>query len=63
LIVHFLFILLYEGESIIIRNAVVSVFLLAALLFCTASPCVVSLSLFLRRFDIARSVPSSLPCR
>jgi hypothetical protein len=53
----------YEGKSIIIRNAAVFVFLLAALSFCAASPCVVSLSLFQRRFDVARSVPSSLPCR
>jgi hypothetical protein len=53
----------YDGKSIIIRNAVVFVFLLAALSFCAASPCVVSLSLFLRRFNVARSVPLSLPCR
>jgi hypothetical protein len=53
----------YEGKSIIIRNAVVFEFLLAALSFCAASPYVVSLSLFLRRFDVDRSVPSSLPCR
>jgi hypothetical protein len=32
----------YEGKSIIIRNAVVFVFLLAAQLFCSAPPCVVS---------------------
>jgi hypothetical protein len=54
---------MYEGKSIIIRNAVVFVFLLATLSFCAASPCVVFLSLFPRRFDVARSVPSSLPCR
>jgi hypothetical protein len=50
-----------RGKSIIIRNAVLFVFLLAALSFCAVSPCVVSLSLFPHRFDVARSVPSSLP--
>jgi hypothetical protein len=45
-----------------IRNAVVFVFMLAALLFCPASLCMVSVLLFLPRFDVARSVPLSLPC-
>jgi hypothetical protein len=58
----FCHIVIYEGKSIIIRNAVVFVFLLEALSFCAASPCVVSLSLFLCRFEVARSVPSLLPC-
>jgi hypothetical protein len=53
---------MYEGKLIIICNAVVFVFLLAALSFCAALPCVVSLSLFSRRFDVARSVPLPLPC-
>jgi hypothetical protein len=51
-----------EGKSIIISSAVVFVSMLAALLFRAASLCVVSVLLFLCRFDVARSVPSSLPC-
>jgi len=50
----------YEGESIIIRNAVAFVFLLAALSFSRVSLGVFLLSL-LRGFEVARSVPLSQP--
>jgi len=52
---------MYEGESIIICNAVAFVFLLAALLFSHASLRVVSFLSLLRRFEVARSVPLSQP--
>ena len=49
----------YEDESIIIRNAVASVFLLAALSFPRASLGVVFFLSQLCRFEVARSVPLS----
>ena len=49
----------YNGKSIIIRNAVAFVLLLAALLFSWASLGVVSFISLLRRFEVARSVPLS----
>ena len=51
----------YEGESILIRNAVAFVFLLAALSFSCASLCVVFFLSQLCRFEVARSVPLSQP--
>ena len=53
--------ILYEGESIIIRNAVTFVFLLAALSFSRASLDVVFFLSQLCRFEVARSVPLSQP--
>ena len=47
----------YHGESIIIRNAVAFVFLLAALSFSRASLAVVFFLSQLCRFQVARSVP------
>ena len=47
---------MYEGESIIIRNAVAFVFLLAALSFSRAPLRVVSFLSLLRRFEVARSI-------
>jgi len=49
----------YEGDSIIICNAVAFVFLLAALSFSHAALGVVSFLSQLRRFELARSVPLS----
>jgi hypothetical protein len=54
--------LIYRGKSIIIRNTVVFMFLLATLSFCATLLCMVSVLLFLCRLDGARSVPLSLPC-
>jgi hypothetical protein len=51
----------YEGESIIICNAVAFVFLLAALSFLQASLGMVSFLSQLCRFVVARSVPLSQP--
>ena len=51
----------YEGESIIIRNAVAFVFLLAALSFSRASLGVVFFLSRLCRFQVARSVPLFQP--
>ena len=51
--------LLYDGESIIIRNAVAFVFLLAALSFSRASLGVVFFLSQLCRFEVARSVSLS----
>ena len=51
----------YEGESIIICNAVAFAFLLAALSFSRASLGVFSVLSLLRRFEVARSFPSSQP--
>ena len=53
--------LIYEGESIIIRNVVAFVFLLAALSFLRASLGVVSFLSLHGRFEIATSVPLSQP--
>jgi len=50
-----------EGESIITRNAVAFVFLLATLSFSRASLGVVSVLSLLRRFEVAKSVPLSQP--
>jgi hypothetical protein len=52
----------YEGKSIIIHNAVVVVFMLAALPFCAASLPVVFILLFMHKIDVAISIPSLLPC-
>ena len=52
---------LYEGESVIIRNAVTFVFLLAALSFSRVSLDVVFFLSQLCRFEVARSVPLSQP--
>ena len=51
----------YEGESIIIRNAVAFMFLLAALSFSRASLGVVFFLSQLCRFEVAQSVPLSQP--
>jgi len=51
----------YEGESIIIRNAVAFVFLLAAVSLSHALLGVVSVLLLLFRFEVARSVPLLQP--
>ena len=51
----------YEGESIIIGNAVAFVFLLSALSFSRASLGVVFFLSQLCRFEVARSVPLSQP--
>jgi hypothetical protein len=48
---------IYEGESIIIRNAVAFVCLLAALSFSRSSLGVVSFLSLLHKFEVARSVP------
>ena len=56
-----LFFLLYEGKSIIIRNAVAFVFPLAALSFSRASLGVVFFLSHLCRFEVALSVPLSQP--
>jgi hypothetical protein len=52
---------LYEGESIIIRNAVPFVCLLAALSFSLSSLGVVSFLSLLHKFEVARSVPLLQP--
>ena len=52
---------MYEGKSIIIRNAVALVFLLAALSCSPASLGVVFFLSQLCRFEVARSVPVSQP--
>jgi hypothetical protein len=49
--------------SVIVTNVDVFVFMLATLLFYAASLCVIPVILFLRRFDVARSVPLPLPRR
>ena len=51
----------YDGESIIIRNAVAFVFLLAAMSFSRASLGMVFFLSQLCRFEVARSVPLSQP--
>jgi hypothetical protein len=53
----------YEGESIIRRNAVAFVFVLAALSFSRASLGVVPFLSQLGRFEVARSVSLSQPYR
>ena len=53
--------LIYEGELIIIRNAVAFVFLLAALSFSHASLGLVFFLSQLYRFEIVRSVPLLQP--
>jgi hypothetical protein len=53
---------IYEGELIIIRNAVAFVFLLAALSFLHALLGVVSFLSQLCRFEVTKSVPLSQPC-
>jgi hypothetical protein len=62
-VLHVTVVYKHEAKSIIICNAVVFVFVLAALSFCAESLCVVSVLFFLRRLDVPRSVLSSLPCR
>ena len=60
-VVHACQSLKYEGESIVTRNAVAFVFLLAALSFSRASLGVVFFLSQLCRFEVARSVPLSQP--
>ena len=52
---------IYESESIIIRNAVAFVCLLAALSFSRSSLGVVSFLSLLHKFEVARSVPLLQP--
>jgi hypothetical protein len=49
----------YEEKSTIIRNAVIILFILTSMSFRATLLRVVSILLFLRRFDVARSVPLS----
>jgi hypothetical protein len=52
---------LFEGESIIIRNAVAFMYLLAALSFSRSSLGVGSFLSLLHKFEVARSVPLLQP--
>jgi hypothetical protein len=54
---------IYEGKSIIFRNAVSLCVHVGNNVVMRSNLPVVSVLLFLRRFDVAKSVQSSLPCR